>query len=77
MATGGLSVSRDDMAALLWLFRINGQSFPVLPTDLFASVCPCPTPELFCLLIPPPGSMGLFPLKGFTRIRFPALSRYL
>lgn len=77
LATGDLSVSNDDMAALLWLFKINDLSFLVLPTDLFVSVCPCPAPELFCLLIPPPGSMGLFPLTGFTIIRFPALSRYL
>lgn len=67
----------DDMAALLWLFKINDLSFLVLLTDLFVSVCPCPAPRLFCLLIPSPGSMGLFPLTGFTRIHFPALSRYL
>lgn len=67
----------DDMAALLWLFKINDLSFLVFPTDLFVSVCPCPAPKLFCLLIPPPGSMGLLPLTGFTRIHFPALSRYL
>lgn len=46
----------------------------MLPNDLSVCVCLHPAPELFCLLIASAGTLGLFPLKGYTGIYFLALS---